>query len=91
MTPAEFKILQPEFSTAPDTTVQGCLDAAERRTPVSKWGEYQADGIRWLTAHLLSLGPMGMNARKALVDGTTVYDMERQRLVRMIGGGPRTT
>jgi len=46
--------------TDPDV-VQGCLDRATRRCPTIPWGAFADDGVFYMTAHLLSVDPMGMS------------------------------
>jgi len=90
MTLAEFRILQPEFHTAPDETVEANLAAAELETPADVWGDKRDQGIRYLTAHMLAVGPSGMNARKKApleAHGNTMYWHRRQRLLRQVAGG----
>jgi hypothetical protein len=91
MTSAEFKALHPEFETASDARVSANIAAAELETPADVWGVKRDEGIRWLTAHKLSLGPSGMNARKISPAqlAHTVYWHEREKLLRQVAGGPR--
>ena len=89
MTPAEFKVLLPEFGQAPDALVQSRLTQAELRTPTEIWGDLRDQGVLYLAAHLLSLLPQ---ARPMNLDGQgSNYERERKRLNLLVSSGFRVT
>jgi len=44
-----------EFAPQAATTVQACLEQADRETDAAVWGDLHDDATYWLTAHLLAL------------------------------------
>ena len=44
-----------EFQTQASTTVQACLEQADRETDADVWGDLHDDATYWLTAHFLAL------------------------------------
>ncbi len=55
VTPTQFKDEFPEFATLTDPDVQLFIDQAERRTARTNWGVKADDGVKYLTAHLLTM------------------------------------
>lgn len=89
MTPADFRARFPAFSRASDPLISDRLDTAERRTPVAIWGALQEDGVKYLTAHLLTLEPEARDLAKGERPGESVYLRERQILERIVSSGHR--
>lgn len=44
-----------EFTPQAATTVQACLEQADRETDFAAWGDLHDDSTYWLTAHLLAV------------------------------------
>lgn len=88
---AIFRAAFPEFVRVEDDHVQKFLDLAEVSTPEDPWGVHQEEGHLYLTAHLLSQSPYGMNARLES-DGksaNTTYGERYDRLKTMVACGLR--
>ena len=89
MTAADFKALFPEFAKAPDALVSSRLVWSANRTPAGIWGDHQAEGQAWLTAHFLCLLPEGKEMRKGEKPGESMYLRERLRLGAVVSSGFR--
>lgn len=55
MTPAEFKIRFPEFTTLTDLKVQAAIDEAVLEVSAEKWSTWYNRGLGYLAAHILKL------------------------------------
>lgn len=82
---ATFRERYPEFEQTPDALVQAKLDAAERSTNSTVWGELAEDGHGLLAAMLLAHSPYGRDARLVDEEGESVYSKEYNRLARLVG------
>lgn len=89
MTPADFKLLFPEFSGASDAIVQTRLTWAEERTDADVWGDKRDQGIAWQAAHFLALLPEAKDMRKGEAPGESMYKRERKRLNKIVSSGFR--
>lgn len=87
VTPDIFRARFTEFGTPPDAYLQSNIDAATLRTPAGIWGDLQDEGVLWLTAALLAATPMGVNAKLAAKDGSSRYQVERNRLAHTVVAG----
>lgn len=89
---ADFMIRFPEFSLVSEEMVQAFLDDAELEMDTATWGTLLDVGHGYLTAHKLTLSPMGQNARLATEKGgTTTYEQHYRRLQRSVCNGYRVT
>lgn len=89
---AAFRAAFPEFVRVADEHVQKFLDLAAVSTPADPWFEHQEEGHLYLTAHLLSQSPFGMNARLAVEgekDANTTFGDRYERLKTMVACGTR--
>lgn len=89
---ASFRAAFPEFVRVADAHVQKFLDLAAVSTPADPWGVHQEEGHLYLTAHLLSQSPYGMNARlesDGKKDANTTYGARYEQLKVMVAAGPR--
>lgn len=84
-----FRLAFPEFVRVEDEQVQKFLDLAAVSTPADPWFEHQEEGHLYLTAHLLSQSPYGMNARLEDADPTTTYGVRYEQLKTMVACGTR--
>jgi hypothetical protein len=87
---ATFKAEFEMFDTTADSVVQSKLDEALICTPERIWGSKQDLGIKYLTAHLLSMDPQGMAARKRNEE-VTVYSLRRRLLEKTVSSGFRVS
>lgn len=81
----------PSMSTASTTLIDACLAAARLRVPNRIWGDLEDEGVLHLAAHLITLDPAGVKARKVNQTGMSVYLAEYNRLVGIVGSGFRVT
>lgn len=88
-TAATFRAIFPEFTRATDALIDSRISMATQRTPADVWGDLQAQGIAWMTAHMLALLPEAKDMRKGEPAGETMYGRERAILDRVVGGGFR--
>ena len=91
VTIADIKASFPALATAPDELVQIKLDEATLRVNVDAWGNRADMGVHYLTAHLVTLDPAGVKARKVNSTGESVYLAEYNRLLRAVASGFRVT
>lgn len=63
MTPAEFKVWFPEFTSEDDERVQLFLDNSDPWFNTSRWGAFYPEGVANFVAHQLTLA--NWNARNA--------------------------
>lgn len=65
------------------------IEEATRRVSAEIWDPHGLtdDGIRYLTAHLIAMSPLGEQAKLDPKDGLTTYEREYQRLVRVVATG----
>lgn len=86
---ATFRAAFPEYVRVADEHVQKFLDLAAVSTPADPWFEHQEEGHLYLTAHLLSQSPFGMNARLEDADPSTTYGIHYEQLKTMVACGTR--
>lgn len=55
MTPAEFKVLYPEFASESDTRIQLCLDEAATMMDRCRWSQWYEKGLGLYTAHQIAI------------------------------------
>ena len=79
-----FRLAFPEFKRTPEATIKEKIRSAALRVNASIWGDKADDGIMWLTAHLLSVAPMGEQARLKLENRGTMYGVEYKKMVREV-------
>lgn len=91
VTARQFVLEFPEFADAPESLIEAKLAAAKRRINSDVWGTLEDDGVRYLTAHLLSVHPAGESARKARRDGETEYYHEYRRIMLIVTPRGRVT
>lgn len=86
---AAFLVRFPEFGddAAPEDLIDARLADAAARTPASVWGELQAEGHGYLTAHLIATSPWGQQARMSSDAGDSTYGIERRRLEKIVSAG----
>lgn len=90
MTNAEFRIAYPNFAktvSVPDAVLDPALADAARMTDAATWGALYDKAHGLLTAHILSMGPSGREARFKAIDSRTVYLVERERLEVLVAAG----
>ncbi len=89
---AAFVAAFPEFQGVSEEHIQVFLDLAAESVPEDPWGAHQQEGHLYLTAHLLSQSPYGMNSRLANEgdkDASTTYGTRHRKLARMVACGTR--
>jgi hypothetical protein len=70
MTPAQFKVLKPQFASVPDVRVQSYLDMAARIV----FDPDDQDALAALTCHLMTLDGLGTDASsKSFATGAASY------------------
>jgi hypothetical protein len=69
LTLAEFRSLFPAFTTLDDNQYDDWLAKAERRVG-ENWGDEQQDATEFLTAHLLAVNGVGVDAGAAVLAAT---------------------
>jgi hypothetical protein len=70
MTPAQFKVLKPQFASVPDVRVQSYLDMAARIV----FDPEDQDAVASLTCHLMTLDGLGTDASsKSFATGAASY------------------
>lgn len=79
MTPAEFKVLFPEFNAETDARVQLFIDRTAPHFDVARWGDLYSDGVAYFAAHELALA----NAQTA--QGGGVQAMTNDNLTKKVG------
>jgi len=80
----------PEFESAKSSgMVEEAILEAGRNVDSGVFGDKTDDGIRWMTAHLLAIGPFGQNARMVSKDGSTTYEKRYWKLVASVTPGFR--
>jgi hypothetical protein len=89
MTLAEFRALHAEYDRAGDALVQNALDEAELLSPSDVWGDFQAQGIRWEAAFILSVTPGSRDMAVGVKQDENPYKLMRARLVRIVSCGYR--
>ena len=77
------------FEKSPPALVDKKLAMAHRQLNREVWGSLFCDGVRYLTARLLALEPEGRKMRLQNKDGSTIYDMDWERLKRSVASGCR--
>lgn len=81
----KFLIDFPEFKRVDRLLVSRKLKEAERTTFESVWGDNYALGLMLQAAHLISISPLGQQAR--LIEGEesgTTYEEQRKTLARTL-------
>lgn len=63
MTYATFVNIHREFEHAPSELVEAALASATLLCTAGVWGDKRGDGIRFLAAHMLTIGPGGFGLR----------------------------
>lgn len=81
----------PSLSTAPTPLLNACITAAQLRVTEAVWGTLVDEGVLHLAAHLATIDPAGIKARKADKSGMSVYKVEYDRLVGIVSSGFRVT
>lgn len=78
-----FRIRHPEFADTDLDQVDACLAAAALEIDADVFGDRTNEVHGLLTAHKLQMGPLGMNARLTLKDGSqsTVYWPQYMQIV----------
>lgn len=72
MTPAEFKIIYPQFAAESDARVQVFIDQSAPELDVTRWGDHYSRGLGLLTAHSLTTANRdSVTASSAVADLTT--------------------
>lgn len=93
VTYAQFVQRFPEFSQAPQDTVEACLAEAEARVDRTFVATNKADAaVKYLAAHLIAVNPLGEYARldaSGKKKSMTTYWAEYMRLIRSTGAGCR--
>lgn len=86
---SEFLVFAPEFSPAEDTLISAKLAEAERRCPVTSWGDgaFRAAGIMNKAAQMLALTPQGREMKLSTDDGKTAWDDQITRMNRIAAAG----
>lgn len=87
---AAFVTKHPEFAGVDGGMLQAYLDEGATYVASDDWGDHQAAGHGYITAHLLALSPFGNGTALVHKDGTTVYEKAWARLVRLVASGHRT-
>jgi len=89
---ADFKEAHPEFVSTDDDLVETALADALLEIDAAVWGEKADKGQRLLAAHLLAMGPFGVQAGMRLGAGanqTSCYFPEYDRLAKKRGTAHR--
>src|ERR1700747_2873142 len=84
-----FLLLCPEFADTDMQLIDLTLQEAALELEPSIWGAPLANGHKYLTAHKLTLSPMGQNARLVNANGegiTTYLTHWRQLLLKVTSG-----
>jgi hypothetical protein len=88
---SDFVAFFPEFKRDGDTDhtarIQSCLGYATQRTPATKWGDLQDQGVLYLAAHLMAISPSGINAKLGSVKGQSTYGAQRRYLNKLVAFG----
>jgi hypothetical protein len=89
-----FLASKPEFARTSPVLISTILAEALLQIDYNVWGPKADQGLIYLTAHLLTLSPMGQNARMIVQgkDGqqpTTTYWGHYKMLQRQVGSGFR--
>ncbi len=82
---------RPEFAGYDATMGALVIVEATRQIDATLWGPLADDGISLLAAQKLAKEPSGNSAKLVNQDGSTVYDMELDRLRMDVSGGYRVT
>ena len=86
---ADFLARFPEFEPAGVLMINATIVEAVRNVDPTVWGNKTDDGVRWKTAHLLSISPFGQQARMVSKDGSTTYGKHFVMLMRSVTPGFR--
>lgn len=89
---ATFKVRFPEFDpgdASNDALIQAMLDDAEARINSTLFGALEDSAHGWLTAHLLTVHPYGINARAVDDKTEDPYLKQWKILARSVGMGFR--
>lgn len=81
VTPSSIKLLFPELEDVPDERVELFIEMAERRVSREAWGVRADDGVRYLTAHLLTQSAKGAKAAAGPVASVSVGDVSQSYAV----------
>lgn len=77
----------PEFKETELQLINQKIALATLRTNETVWDDLYEDGIMMLTAHLLSVSPMGEKSRMVKDDRDTMYWRELTRMRREVTAG----
>ncbi len=83
----DFLSRYPEFKTAPEDLVEGCLEDAALRTDPEVLGDLTDHAHGLLAAHLLSISPWGRGSRLQKDTRGTTYEDELHWIQRARGSG----
>lgn len=89
VTVLQFKNEFPEFLETEEAVVQSRLSMANRQINANVWGSKATDGVKMLTAHLLSLSPLGEQARLKKENRGTIYGDQYEAMKRQVTHGLR--
>lgn len=89
VTADSFRESYPEFTNLGDDVIEAKITDGELRCPSSVWGDFADTGVCLYVAQRLALSPWGRDLKLTNDDGSTVYDRELERLVRVVASGGR--
>lgn len=80
----------PEFRKTDAAEIQSKIAFAEQRINRTVWGGKADQGVMYLTAHLLSTAASGKNSKLRRENRVTNYELEYDKLKKMVTFGFRT-
>ena len=79
----------PEFADVTPTDIDFKIADAVGRINAAVWGDLTDQGVKYLTCHLLAVGPLGEQAKLETEEGGTVYFQTYKRLMKSVTSGCR--
>jgi len=86
---ANFQARFPEFASTDTGLITLVLAEASAQIETSVWSTRRDEGIKYLTAHLLAISPMGEPARLGADKMETIYGKHFERLMKQVTFGLR--
>lgn len=77
MTPAELKIIFPQFDGEMDERIQYVLDSAAPHFDVVRWGDFYTQGLANFTAHTLTMTAVAVVAVGGVAGGADIATVKK--------------